>query len=90
VFDSDQHGYDPIACGTSTLAHGERQQDAREQKIASGTPQTVDFLAYYPDDLFDDEFEEFADRRSDLFTWLRIVIGENTEPDYPFLEFECA
>ena len=90
VFDSDQHGYDPVACGTSSLARGEREQGATEQKVSSGAPHAIDIVAYYPDDLFEADFEEFADRRSDLFTWLRIIVGENTDPDYPLLDFECA
>lgn len=90
MFDSDNHGYDPVACGTSSIAHGEREKDASKEKIEAGKPQTVDILAYYPDDLFEADWDDLADRRSDLFTWLRIVIGENSEPDYPFLDFECA
>ncbi len=91
VFDSDQHGYGPVACNVTSLAHGERQESAVEEFIASkANPATIDIVVYYPDDLFDDDFEQFAGRRHDLFTWLKIVVGENTDPDYPLLSFECA
>lgn len=91
VFDSDLHGYDPVACESSTTAHGEREDHASEYVIASkSSPATVDLIAYYPDDLFEEDFSEFAERRNDLFTWVRIIVGENIDPDYPLLDFECA
>lgn len=91
VYDSDIHGYDPIACETSSNAHGERDKNAIKTTLASASePKTVDIVVYYPDDLFDDTFEEFAERRSDLFTWIRIIIGEEVNPSYPLLDFECA
>lgn len=91
IFDANQHGYNPIACEISADLHGERDDKTANNSIAtSPNPQTVDIVAYYPDDLFNEEFDEFADKRNDLFTWLRIIVGENTKPGYPPLDFECA
>lgn len=91
IFDSDLHGYDPVACESSSNAHGEREDNTIKKNVFSlSDPKTVDIVAYYPDDLFDQEFDEFADRRNDLFTWFRIIVGEEINPDYPPLDFECA
>ena len=91
IFDSDIHGYNPVACETSSSAHGEREKTALKKSVSSlSDPRTVDIVTYYPDDLFDEGFDEFADRRSDLFTWIRIIVGEEVNPNYPLLDFECA
>ena len=91
IFDSNIHGYDPVACGTSSGAHGEREETAQKKFVSSQSdPRTVDVVTYYPDDLFDEDFDEFADRRGDLFTWIRIIVGEDVNPNYPMLDFECA
>lgn len=91
VFDCERHGYDPIACEISSTVHGLKEQTAVKENITKFLrPQTVDVVHYYPDDLFDADFDEFSHRRADLFTWLVIVIGEDTSPSYPLLTFECA
>ncbi len=91
VFDSDLHGYDPVVVGSSTTAHGEREENAILHEIASlENPATVDIVAYYPDDLFEPDMEEFASIKRDLFTWLTIIVGEDTAPDFPLLDFECS
>lgn len=91
VFDCEQHGYGPIACDTSSTAHGQKEPTAEKEDLNGHTgPQTVDIVHYYPDDLFDPEFDEFSDRRADLFTWVRIVLEEDTGPGHPDLSFECA
>lgn len=91
MFDCALHGYDPVACDEQTTVHGEQEESAVEFNVAPlSDPETVDVVLYYPDDLFEEDFEEFADRRGDLFTWIKIVVGKNLEPDYPFMEYECA
>ena len=91
IFDSEIHGYDPVACGTSASAHGEREETAQKKSLSSlSDPKTVDIVTYYPDDLFDEGFDEFDERRGDLFTWIRIIIGEDANPNFPMLDFECA
>lgn len=91
IFDSDLHGYDPVACETTSSVHGEREETAVKTTVSSlSNPRTVDIITYYPDDLFYEEFDEFADRRGDLFTWIRIIVGEDVNPSYPLLDFECA
>jgi len=91
VFDGDIHGYDPVACDTPSNAHGEREESAYKMNLSSlSDPKSLDIVTYYPEDLFDNDFDEFADRRADLFTWIRIIVGEEVNPDYPFMEFECA
>lgn len=91
VFDSDIHGYDPVACEMSSSVHGEREDEATVQYISSASePKTVDIITYYPSDLFNQDFDDFSDRRNDLFTWIRIVVGEEINADYPALDFECA
>ncbi|MEP3845481.1 MAG: hypothetical protein ABJM43_09085 [Paracoccaceae bacterium] len=91
IFDSELHGYDPVACGTSSSAHGEREEAAYKSCLSSlSDPRTVEIVTYYPDDLFDEDFDEFAERRADLFTWIRIIIGEDANPNYPMLDFECS
>ena len=91
VFDSEQHGYNPVACEMPAGLHGQKEEGTALVPIStSDDAKPVFVVAYYPDDLFEDGFEEFADRRSDLFTWLRIAIGLKDDPKNLLLDFECA
>ena len=91
IFDSAIHGYDPITSGYETTVNGLKDKTAVPFDVAApDDPKCVDVLVYFPDDLFDEDFDDLAERRRDLFTWLRIVVGEDANPDYPMLDFECA
>ncbi|MEO0682247.1 MAG: hypothetical protein AAF192_17725 [Pseudomonadota bacterium] len=96
VFDSDLHGYDPVVGGVGWSVHGEREEHTEPLRIEPLTiepvsrPVTVDMVTNHPDDLFDEDFDEFAERRSDMFDWIWIVFdGRWKDPDSS-MEFECA
>ena len=90
VFDSRIHGYNPVACNYSaTTVSGEEVEESTLTNLATlEAPETVDIIMYYPDDLFDAEFDNFE--KADCFTWITIIVGANTSPEYPMLSYECA
>lgn len=90
VFDSRAHGYNPVVCDfDQTTISGEEIDAAKRKDLSTlAAPETLDIVTYYPEDLFDAEFDDFD--KADCFTWITLIVGENTSPRYPMLTYECA
>lgn len=90
VFDGRVHGYDAVACEDQSEANGLQEETAVAENISElSDPRTLDAVFYYPDDLFDECSDDFSDRREDLFSWVRFVIGRSA-PERVVVGFECA
>lgn len=91
LIDTDVHGYDAeLGNGSATR----RAEGNREEVECGGCDLNKDMEVFvrfeYPDDLFD-EFEDYAGRQQDLFTWFSLL-GRCSKCSalLPIAEFECA
>ena len=95
IFDSELHGYNPLACGFSSSIHGLQCDGAQPILHAcnqcDGTAKTVHIHFEYTDDLFDEDFAEFKGKEMDLFSWFSFVTDCDTCQDRATIaDFECA
>lgn len=95
IFDSNLHGYNPVACGGSCSIYGPdisgSTKFVHSCRLCNGTSHKVSMRFEYPGDLFDDGMDEFKGRETELFTWFSCLInclGCGTRVD--FASFECA
>jgi len=91
LLDTDLHGYD------AELGHGSASARALGERVVFECPTCgrQPFQAFarfeYPDDLFEDDFPDFAGRQHDLFTWFSLV-GRCLQCSQVLrvADFECA
>lgn len=91
IFDSRFHGYD------GELGHNAGEPDQREdlklykcQKCNESLMEIV-VRFEYPDDLFEDDFDDFRGREKDLFSWFTALdICKKCDEFQYIVDFECA
>jgi hypothetical protein len=91
LLDTDAHGYDAeLGHGTATV-RGQGERVVFECPICGRQPLQAFVRFEYPDDLFDGDFPEFAEREEELFTWFSLV-GRCSKCSQMLAvaEFECA
>lgn len=91
VFNAEKHGYD-VELGHGCYTVSGKGDVARAGCSSCGSTEFYVFARFeYPDDLFTDDFAEFAGRIQDLFTWFTLV-GRCTGCNelWDIADFECA
>lgn len=91
IIDTDEHGYDAELDHGSCTARGMGVQDLFRCPECSNECIQVFIRFEYPDDLFDDDFEDFKCRQQDLFTWVSLHAQcSKCSKTLNITEFECA
>ena len=91
VYDSGIHGYN------AELGHGPNTMRAEGELVidtcmdCEGTAMEVMARFEYPDDLLNGDFEDFAGREQDLFTWFSLMgTCSKCRQTMGFTDLECA
>jgi hypothetical protein len=72
LFDTDLHGYDAELGMGGGMLRGEGQPSPYVCPACEGRSFQAVARFEYPDDLFDEEFEDYRGREQDLFTWFSL------------------
>ncbi|MCP4249663.1 MAG: hypothetical protein GY778_21695 [bacterium] len=91
LIDTDVHGYDAELGLGSTTARGLGDPVVFECPRCGRQPLETLVQFEYPDDLFGDDFRDFAGRQQDLFTWFNLF-GKcpSCSQVLRITDFECA
>ena len=94
IYNPVEHGYDPEACdfpGTDFSQEKGTHSALFECPGCNKDSLEVSVWFSYPDDIFDEEFQDFSGREQDLFTWITFE-GRcaNCNEVISIADFECA